>query len=250
MGGPRVVSLVPSWTETLIEAGVAVVGRTRYCVHPRERVEAIPAVGGTKQVRWEAVAALDPDLVVMDEEENTAEMAAACPYPRVVTRVRSAADAAAACSALAQATGARPLAALAARWRRLAARPRRRRPAARLPGVVAWWRRPRREPAHIVYLVWRRPWMAAGGETFIADALRIAGLGDRLWPAAGRYPEIDLATLDPAATLLLAATEPYPFARRRAEMQALPFPCALVDGEAWCWYGVRALRFLEAATAA
>ena len=48
----RVVSLVPSWTETLIEAGVDVVGRTRFCLHPRDRVKSIPAVGGTKDADW------------------------------------------------------------------------------------------------------------------------------------------------------------------------------------------------------
>ena len=46
----RVVSLVPSLTETLIDCGVNVVGRTRFCIHPADRVHDIPAVGGTKQV--------------------------------------------------------------------------------------------------------------------------------------------------------------------------------------------------------
>ena len=73
----RVVSLVPSLTETLLECGVEVVGRTRFCIHPADKVADIPAVGGTKEVNWQRCLALEPDLVVMDKEENTLEMAQA-----------------------------------------------------------------------------------------------------------------------------------------------------------------------------
>ncbi|MDP6374701.1 MAG: helical backbone metal receptor [Pseudomonadales bacterium] len=69
----KVVSLVPSLTETLPACGVEVVGRTRYCVHPAGFVSDIAVVGGTKGVNWQKVADLAPDLVVMDKEENTRE---------------------------------------------------------------------------------------------------------------------------------------------------------------------------------
>ena len=64
----RVICLVPSLTETLIECGVNVVGRTRFCIHPKDRVEQIAKVGGTKGVNWERCAQLEPDLVVFDRE--------------------------------------------------------------------------------------------------------------------------------------------------------------------------------------
>lgn len=57
----RVICLVPSLTEALVECGVKVVGRTRFCVHPAERVAGIRVVGGTKDVDWAACAALRPD---------------------------------------------------------------------------------------------------------------------------------------------------------------------------------------------
>ncbi|MEL1606827.1 helical backbone metal receptor, partial [Acinetobacter baumannii] len=68
----RIVSLVPSDTDTLFSlgAGDRVVGRTRYCVEPRGRVEHIPVCGGTKDVDVAAVAALSPDLVLCNKEEN------------------------------------------------------------------------------------------------------------------------------------------------------------------------------------
>jgi ABC-type Fe3+-hydroxamate transport system substrate-binding protein len=68
----RIVSLVPSDTDTLfaLGAGDRVVGRTRYCVEPRGRVERIPVCGGTKDIDVDAVAALEPDLVLCNQEEN------------------------------------------------------------------------------------------------------------------------------------------------------------------------------------
>jgi len=71
--------LVPSLTETLLACGVEVVGRTRYCIHPSEAVRDITVVGGTKGVDWGRVVELAPDLVVMDKDENTREMAESCP---------------------------------------------------------------------------------------------------------------------------------------------------------------------------
>ncbi|SVA87197.1 uncharacterized protein METZ01_LOCUS140051, partial [marine metagenome] len=62
----KVVSLVPSLTETLLACGVEVVGRTRYCIHPAETVRDISVVGGTKGVNWQRVSELSPDLVIMD----------------------------------------------------------------------------------------------------------------------------------------------------------------------------------------
>jgi ABC-type Fe3+-hydroxamate transport system substrate-binding protein len=48
-GAPRIVSLVPSLTELLFALGLGprVVGRTGFCVHPRDAVRAVPKVGGT-----------------------------------------------------------------------------------------------------------------------------------------------------------------------------------------------------------
>ncbi|WP_428610259.1 helical backbone metal receptor, partial [Sedimenticola sp.] len=75
----RVVSLIPSITESLIDCHVNLVGRSRFCIHPVPQVGHIPVVGGTKQVDWQAMACLAPDLVVLDREENTREMAESCP---------------------------------------------------------------------------------------------------------------------------------------------------------------------------
>jgi len=68
----RIVSLVPSWTEALfaLGAGDSVVGVTEYCVHPADRVARLARVGGTKNPDTRAIAALRPDLVLANREEN------------------------------------------------------------------------------------------------------------------------------------------------------------------------------------
>lgn len=73
-GTPRIVSLVPSLTETLFafSLGEAVVGRTGFCIHPAE-VRDLPKVGGTKDVRLERLFALEPTHVIANVDENRRE---------------------------------------------------------------------------------------------------------------------------------------------------------------------------------
>ena len=68
----RIVSLCPSTTESLVALGLggSLVGVTRYCVHPREALQGVPRVGGTKNPDLDAIAALAPDLVLCNAEEN------------------------------------------------------------------------------------------------------------------------------------------------------------------------------------
>jgi len=87
----RVVSMVPSWTETLLECGCEVVGRTRFCIHP-ERVRDIPIVGGTKSIDWDKVGALNADLLLLDREENTRSMSVESPIEVFATHVTSVDD--------------------------------------------------------------------------------------------------------------------------------------------------------------
>src|SRR3954462_7806167 len=85
----KVISMVPSWTETLIECGVEVIGRTRFCIHPRQVVASIPVVGGTKDVNWQRVQLLNADLLILDREENPKWMAEQAPLPVLDTHVQS-----------------------------------------------------------------------------------------------------------------------------------------------------------------
>jgi ABC-type Fe3+-hydroxamate transport system substrate-binding protein len=222
----RVVSLVPSVTETLLAWGVEPVAVTRFCEQPT-----LLAVGGTKDPDVAAIVALGPDFVVVDREENRvedAEALAAAGLDVHVMHVTSIADVATA------------LAELAARVGIVPARPAPLEPATiRLSAFVP---------------IWRRPWMSINAATYGSSLLAAAGVANVLAGARERYPEV---TVEQAAALkpdvVLAPSEPYPFGeRQRAELEQVA-PVLLVDGQDLFWWGVRtpgALDRLKELTAA
>lgn len=240
----RIVSLVPSLTETLIACQAEVVGRSHYCIHPAERVAAIPAIGRTKSIDWSEVASLAPDLIIMDKEENTLEMAQQCPYPYIALHITNLFEAATELERLAQRIENPLLSQLATRWHAVAQQPLSLTDLIQLPGMIDWWRPPSGQ-RQVEYLIWKKPYMAIGEGTFIHAMLCHLGLTDYLVPHEQKYPQVELASLDPAQTLLLFSTEPFPFQRYREQLLELGFCCGLIDGEQYSWYGVRSLEFLE-----
>jgi iron complex transport system substrate-binding protein len=248
----RVVSLVPSWTETLIACDVAVVGRTRFCVHPAAdarplaNVHRIPIVGGTKQLSWHKVEALEADLLVLDKEENTRQIAEASPIPVHATHITGVDTVAGELDRLAERIEAPKLSALAERWRAVAAAgPLPARDPGEIPGVSSWIRRPEGPPGRLLYLIWHRPWMAVAPQTFIGSVLTHLGFGDALVAFDRPYPELELDDYDRETTLLCCSSEPFPFAKRPQLIRETGFPAAIVDGELYSWFGLRSLRFLE-----
>ena len=236
----RVVSLVPSLTEWLAALGMdrETVGVTRFCVHPAGWKARKTIVGGTKNVDVERTLALRPDVVVASREENVrdqVEALAAAGVSVALTDIATVGGALATLRALADALGrgaegARLADGIAGRFRALAE-------GGSAEGGSAEGARPR-----VLYLIWREPWMAAGGDTYISDVLAHGGL-DNVLATRDRYPALadgDLAALRPDAVLL--SSEPYPFAEtHRAEVQrrAPDARVLLVDGEAFSWYGPR-----------
>jgi ABC-type Fe3+-hydroxamate transport system substrate-binding protein len=212
----RVVSLVPSVTETLLAWGVRPVGVTRFCEQPE-----LPAVGGTKDPDVAAIVALAPDLVVMCDEENRREDAVALEAAGVVlhvVRIRAVADVSPALTGLAAAVGANV--------------------GATEPLAVA---------ASVVQRAFIPIWRQSGGEyrtlnddTYGASLLRAAGVSNVYGDHADRYPA---TTLVEAASrrpdVVLAPSEPYPFAERhRGELSDVA-PVVFVDGQDLFWWGTR-----------
>jgi len=241
----RIVSLVPSWTETLIWADVNVIGRTRFCIHPLQRCQSIPEVGGTKKVDWQRVQALDPELLILDKEENPIRMAEEAPAPVFATHVESVADVARELTRLAETLGNRKLELLAARWKEILKRRTSQPPLEALPGVVKWVRKPTANCHQLLYLIWKSPWMCVSRNTFVGSMLGRLGYGEYLLQFDAKYPEIVLEDFEMSRTLLLFATEPYPFGRDLEAVGEMGYPSALVDGEKFSWFGLRTLRFLE-----
>ncbi len=240
----RVVSLVPSWTETLVECGVEVVGRTRFCIHPHEKIKDIPVVGGTKNCDWEKVKLLKPDLVIFDEEENLREMAEACPYPWISTHVIGMQDMEAELNKLGLRLENAGLLQLSRRWGRVAAISMRERTGGEILGVMSWLRRAQAPTRKFVYVIWKDPWMAASESTFIGSIFRHFGFENyfALEKTTEKYPKFEMEQI-PDDVLLLFSSEPYPFGKKIPEIGS--HAAAIVDGEKYSWFGIRSLRFLE-----
>jgi iron complex transport system substrate-binding protein len=255
----RIVSLVPSTTESLAALGAAerVVGRTRYCVHPQPWVDSVPACGGTKDPDLAAIAALAPDLIVVNREENKPAHFPALEAlaPLLVGYPRDVDGALADLRALAARVGAESEGEALVERIELA---RQRMHAAlrggpgdanaaaaglasALPRRTAGESRAAPPRFRYAYLIWRRPWMSVNADTFIHALLAEAGGENVCAAATDRYPKLTLDELIAAdPDVLLLASEPYPFEEEHVpEFGPLALRCALVDGELLSWHGAR-----------
>jgi ABC-type Fe3+-hydroxamate transport system substrate-binding protein len=227
----RVVSLVPSATETLLALGVRPVACTRFCEQP-----GIPTVGGTKTPDLAAIVGLSPDLVIVNDEENRREDADVLVAAGIALHAmspRSIDDVAPAVARLAKALGVavpggHELDPAVGRVP---------------PGVHAARRR-------CVVLVWRRPWMTLAADTYAASLLSRLGCEQIVFGERDdRYPEVELAAVASATpALVLLPDEPYAFTARHREEVAAAVPGAaviLVDGRDLFWWGTRTPGALE-----
>jgi ABC-type Fe3+-hydroxamate transport system substrate-binding protein len=216
----RVVSLVPSATESLRAWGIEPIAVTRFCEQPH-----LPTVGGTKDPDVAAIVALAPDLVVLCREENRrkdADALVAAGLTIHVVDINGIEDHDRELAALAHAVGADlPVSAR----RSLGEQP--------FEGV--------RSRRRVFVPIWRRPWMTVGGGTYGSSLLASIGYDNVFADAQTRYPEISLdRVVALAPDLVVAPSEPYPFGIRHvAELEQIA-PVVLVDGQDLFWWGVRA----------
>ena len=227
-GSIRVVSLVPSVTETLLAWGIVPVGVTRFCEQPD-----LEAVGGTKDPDLDRILELSPDLVVLCREENRwqdAEALTASGLNIHVVDVRTVAGVALELAALAGAVdlgfGDLRVAGLLGEVEDLPADPVQERTA--------------------FVPIWRKPWMGLADDTYGADVLRALGVRSVTADHPDRYPTVTLEEMIEAAPdLVIAPSEPYPFAERhRAELESVA-PAVFVDGADLFWWGVRTPAAIE-----
>ncbi len=250
----RVVSLVPNWTETLFDLGLTgeeILGRTDYCIHPRDRVVDIEKVGGPRDPNVERIFALDPDLIVVDREENRKEDVERIDrhwrpsrvFATGPTTVNEALNDVEKLGLLFDAQN--QAHDLIENVRSLVAR------------VV------RKDRGTAAYLIWQDPLIIASRETYIGDVLEILGyrnvfdcstLKDLHPKGRMDYPvvTVDLLVRHEPDTIFLS-TEPFPFRRTdvdrlRSRLHQFDTDYAeradvrIVNGEYFSWYGSRMIH--------
>ncbi|GAB3704011.1 helical backbone metal receptor [Spirosoma flavus] len=228
----RIISLVPSITELLFELGLddEIVGLTKFCIYPTDKVTHKAIVGGTKTLKFNEIQALRPDLIIANKEENTREQIEELQRHYVVhlTDVTTLGDAVAMIREVGTSVGKNEEAEAIAKQLEKTLRPT-----------------PISLRQRVAYFIWRNPYMVAASDTFIDAMLNVAGF-ENAFVHQTRYPEVtveDIQTAQP--DLIFLSSEPYPFAEKHvAEFQAM-CPSArvmLVDGELFSWYGSRLLR--------
>ena len=232
----RIVSLVPSVTELVCELGLAdeLVGRTGFCIHPKQALKGIPKVGGTKSVNLERVRALAPTHVIVNVDENRKETADALAkfVPNlIVTHPLAPLDNLTLYRQIGNAFGKeREAEVLCSRFE------------------IAFQEATKQKyrQRRVLYLIWKDPWMTVSRDTYVSRTLLLFGMHTVPHEAPKRYPE--LAALDATdAELILLSTEPYRFRQsHREELQtSLKKPVHLIDGEMTSWYGSRAIPGLR-----
>lgn len=228
----RIISLVPSQTELLYDLGLEeeIIGITSFCVHPQFWQRTKTRVGGTKQLHLEKIRQLEPDLILGNKEENDRTQLETLmkEFPVWMSDIYGIKLAQEMIEMVGELTG----------------KPER---AAQISHQIkSLFPEPTlKKGDSAAYLIWRKPWMVAGGDTFINEMLGFCGFQNVL---AGRmrYPEIQLRELaDLGVVWVLLSSEPYPFKEKHLEEVRQLIPGAriiLVDGEMFSWYGSRMLK--------
>lgn len=214
---PRVVSLVPSLTETARAWGIDPVACTRYCEQPD-----LPHVGGTKNPEIDAIVALAPDLVLLDKVENRREDAddlEARGMTLFVTDVRTLSDVKPDLDRMAEAL--------------------------ELPEQTSDWpvldgTEPVESHGRCFVPIWRRPWMAIGPDTYGSTLLERLGWVNVFTDVAVEYPEVELSEVaDLEPDIVLAPSEPYEFSPAHLTELSVLARVVEVDGQDLFWWGVR-----------
>jgi ABC-type Fe3+-hydroxamate transport system substrate-binding protein len=235
MNPQKIISLVPSLTELLIDFGLQnnLIGRTRFCIHPEEIVSEIPVVGGTKNPNLEKIVELNPDLIIANKEENRKEDIEFLrdKFRTLVTNISCVEDALLAIYELGTICGAEKKA------KELTTAIQ-----SELEDV------PPEPVLETAYFIWKNPWMTVGRDTYIHSVMEHFHLKN-IFADQTRYPVVELSDLEARKPeLILLSSEPYPF--KEKHVKEIEDVCnsskvVLADGEWFSWYGSRMLESFQ-----
>jgi ABC-type Fe3+-hydroxamate transport system substrate-binding protein len=231
----RIVSTVPSLTETLFDWGLgdSIVGVTDYCIYPKEALNRVDSVGGPKTLDVIKIASLEPDLILAVEEENSKEQIEFLTKHFNVEcyKVESVADAFDMLLHLGTKLncflkGSGLVSDIQDRINKIS------------------------KEGNLVKtacMIWKQPWMAVGANTYPNDLLELCGFENQV-AKSNRYPVFDMPKLKQLELdCLLLPNEPYEFGSDDVIelQQELRVPCLLVDGTYLFWYGSRLLKSID-----
>ncbi|MCU7615839.1 helical backbone metal receptor [Chryseobacterium sp. PBS4-4] len=222
----KVISLVPSITEALFDLGLTedeVIGRTKFCVHPEEKVKNIEIIGGTKNLNLEKIKSLKPDLILANKEENIKEQVEILmkDFKVIVYNTETIEDN----YYLVKNLG-------------LLFNKEERAQIFNLKIYEILNEAKVNSKIKAAYLIWKNPYMTVGSDTFIHNILSEIGF-ENIFKNQTRYPEIHTEDLAEADVIMLSS-EPFPFKEKHiAELKAFysEKKIIIVDGEAFSWYG-------------
>lgn len=229
----RVVSLVPSITEALFDLGLTeneVVGRTKFCIHPKEKVSNVEIIGGTKNINIDKIKDLQPTLILANKEENVKEQVEELmkDFKMIVTNVESIEDNYYLLKTLGNLFGKEK----EAQNYNLATYDA-------LNVKID-------KPIKVAYLIWKNPYMSIGSDTFIHHILTEIGF-ENIFKNQKRYPIIEIEDLEDADYIFLSS-EPFPFKEKHIQEFKDVYPnktITIVDGEAFSWYGTHIAKSKE-----
>jgi len=230
----RIVSLVPSQTELLVDLGLKeiLVGITKFCVHPNNLRKEIAVVGGTKKVHFDKIRDLAPDFIICNKEENTKVMVLELEKiaPVWISDMCTVDD------------SLKMILDLGEIFEKSGK-------ASEIVSKIKTAQKDfekfilEKQSKKVVYLIWKNPYMAASKNTFIDSLLKLNKFENILSETTSRYPEISLEEMK-SADLVLLSSEPFPFKEKHLlEIKnALQKEARLVDGEYFSWYGSRLIE--------
>lgn len=230
----RIISIVPSQSELLWDLGLReeLVGITKFCIHPQQMFNSIERVGGTKTLNLDKIRTLKPDVIIGNKEENEQSQILELQkeFPVWMSDIYTLQD------ALQMMEGIGKLVNKTQEAEVL-----------KTTIQTSFLNLPHKQQ-RVLYLIWNKPYMAAGKATFIGDMLSKIGLQNVL-EENSRYPELsieDIKALKPK--LIFLSSEPYPFKQEHIDELQQHLPSSkiiLVDGELFSWYGSRLAKSVD-----
>lgn len=229
----KIISLVPSQTELLVDLGLenAIVGITKFCVHPKNLRKKTTIVGGTKNININKIKALHPTIILCNKEENTKIIVKECLKiaKTHVTDVHTLQD---------------NLDFIKEYGMMFSCENK----AAQIINKIEKNKKDfelftKQKPTlKVAYFIWKSPWMVAANNTFINNLLKLNKF-ENVFQSVERYPEIDTEKLlEKNLDLVFLSSEPYPFQEKHIALLQKKLPktnILLVDGECFSWYGSR-----------